>query len=86
MHGFFARWLADDDLLFHHVATFWAERDEPNLLLVHYNDLKADLDGEMRRVAAFLGVDVTGARGPTSSSAAPSRRCKARPTSRRRST
>jgi aryl sulfotransferase len=26
--------------------------------LVHYADLLADLDGEMRRIAEFLGVDV----------------------------
>src|SRR6185295_7070525 len=43
---------------FPHVATFWAERSRPNLLLVHYNDLKADLAGEMRRVAEFIGADV----------------------------
>jgi aryl sulfotransferase len=28
------------------------------LLLVHYNDLKADLDPEMRRVATFLNIDI----------------------------
>jgi aryl sulfotransferase len=37
---------------------WWAERDRPNVLLVHYNDLKADLAGEMRRVADFLGISV----------------------------
>ncbi|HEY2388075.1 MAG TPA: sulfotransferase domain-containing protein [Candidatus Binatia bacterium] len=57
VHAFFARWL-DEEHFFPHVATFWAERQRPNLLLVHYNDLKADLEGEMRRVAAFIGADV----------------------------
>ena len=38
--------------------TYWAERQLPNLLLVHYNDLKSDLDGEMRRVAEFLDIPV----------------------------
>ncbi|MGE0759565.1 MAG: sulfotransferase domain-containing protein [Pirellulaceae bacterium] len=38
--------------------TYWKERSLPNLLMVHFNDLIADLDTEMRRVAAFLGVDV----------------------------
>ena len=37
---------------------FWAERERPNLLLVHYDDLTADLDGEMRRVATFLDIPV----------------------------
>ena len=53
MHEFFAWWL-DEAILFDHVASFWAHRDEPNVLFVHYDDMKADLEGEMRRVAAFL--------------------------------
>jgi aryl sulfotransferase len=64
VHGFFARWLEDDSLFFRHLATFWEERRRPNLLLVHYNDLKADLAGEMRRVAAFIGADVPEASWP----------------------
>ena len=39
-------------------AGYWAERGRPNVLLVHYNDLRADLDGEMRRIAAFLDIAV----------------------------
>lgn len=39
-------------------STYWARRREPNVLLVHYNDLKADLDGEMRRISAFLDIPV----------------------------
>jgi len=58
IHGFFARWLKEDTLFFPHLATFWEERGRPNLLLVHYNDLKADLAGEIRRVADFIGADV----------------------------
>jgi aryl sulfotransferase len=27
------------------------------VLLVHYNDMKADLSGEMKRIAAFLGIE-----------------------------
>ena len=37
---------------------YWAARRRPNFLLVHFNDLRADLDGEMRRIAAFLQIDV----------------------------
>ena len=36
--------------------SFWNERRRPNLLLVHYNDLKKDLSGEMKRVAEFLEI------------------------------
>jgi aryl sulfotransferase len=38
--------------------SYWHERMRPNLLFVHYNDLKADLEGEMRRIADFLAIDV----------------------------
>lgn len=37
----------------------WYEaRDLPNLLLVHFNDLKADLAGEMQRIADFLDMEI----------------------------
>jgi len=39
-------------------AGYWAEREGGNFLFVHYSDLLKDLDAEMRRVAAFLGVEV----------------------------
>ena len=38
-------------------TTYWRARSRENLLLVHYNDLKADLDAEMRRIAAFLDIE-----------------------------
>ncbi|MFQ5416197.1 MAG: sulfotransferase domain-containing protein [Myxococcota bacterium] len=38
--------------------TWWNARERSNVLLVHYNDLTADLDGEMRRIAGFLSIDV----------------------------
>lgn len=39
-------------------ASYWAERRHPNVLLVHYADLSADLDAEMRRIAAFLSIEI----------------------------
>jgi len=47
-----------------HLSDAWARRDEPNVLLVHYDDLSADLAGEMRRIAGRLGIEVPGARWP----------------------
>ena len=41
-----------------YVNTFWQYRHLPNILMLHYNDLKADLEGEMRRVADFLDLQV----------------------------
>ncbi len=42
----------------YHAGSFWTWRHLPNVLLVHYNDLKADLQAEMRRIAAFTGFDI----------------------------
>src|SRR5687768_9195051 len=36
--------------------SWWEARDRGNILLVHYNDLKADLAGEMRRIAEYLDI------------------------------
>jgi aryl sulfotransferase len=36
--------------------SFWDERNRCNVLLAHYSDMKLDLEREMRRIAAFLGV------------------------------
>ena len=47
-----------------HLAQWWTLRHEPDVCLVHFNDLLADLEGEMRRVAAFLEVDVPEAAWP----------------------
>jgi hypothetical protein len=42
----------------HHLAHLWAIRDRPNVLLLHYSDLRADLPGSVRQVAAGLGIEV----------------------------
>jgi aryl sulfotransferase len=42
----------------HHLETFWDVRDRPNIVLLHYGDLKADLPAEMRRLAARLGIAI----------------------------
>ena len=42
--------------LFRQVRSFWDHRDLPNLLFVHYDDLKADLAGEAARIARFIGA------------------------------
>ena len=44
--------------LLNHVKTWWEVRHAPNVLFVHFNDLLADLGGEMRRVADFLELRV----------------------------
>jgi aryl sulfotransferase len=41
-----------------HLSDAWTRRAEPNVILVHYDDLLADLAGEMRRLAGRLGIAV----------------------------
>ena len=73
INGDAAPWVASrdprDDLdslpgLLWHLSDAWARRTEPNVLLVHYDELSADLGGQMRRVARWLGLEVPGAVWP----------------------
>src|SRR5258708_31367636 len=48
----------------HHLATFWGVRDRSNVVLFHYDDLKSDLEGEMRRLAGQLDISVPEDRWP----------------------
>jgi len=41
-----------------HLSDAWARRQQPNIILVHYDDLSADLEGEMRTLATRLGITV----------------------------
>jgi hypothetical protein len=47
-----------------HARDAWSRRAEPNVVLVHYGDLAADLDGQMRRLAGRLGIAVPAAVWP----------------------
>lgn len=47
-----------------HLCDAWARRGAPNVVLVHYDDLVADLEGAMRQMAARLGITVPEARWP----------------------
>jgi len=66
---YFRTWLDQDGFPFwsywENIATWWAARSLPNVHLVHFNDLKTDLEGEMRRIARFLGCDIAEERWPT---------------------
>ncbi|GAC1316838.1 MAG: glycolipid sulfotransferase [Acidimicrobiales bacterium] len=42
----------------HHIDTFWRADPGLDVVMLHYADLKADLDGEMRRLAAHLSIPV----------------------------
>ncbi len=69
--AFFSEWVldggghGDDGASFYCMEnSYWAARGNPDVLLVHYNDLKADRAGEMRRIANFLEVDIAEALWP----------------------
>lgn len=47
------------------VRSWWEIRKLPNLLIIHFADLKRDLPGEMRRIAAFLDIPVAQERWET---------------------
>jgi hypothetical protein len=68
LHDWLRRWIASDDNpreypdslpgLMWHLSDAWSRRGEPNVLLVHYDNLSADLEGQMRRLAGQLGIAV----------------------------
>ncbi len=39
------------------IRSWWSVRDLPNLLMIHFNDLRKDLTGEIGRIADFLEID-----------------------------
>ncbi len=46
------------DGVLHHVKDAWSRRYDPNVVIVHYEDLRADLGAQMRALASFLDVAV----------------------------
>lgn len=51
--------------LWEHVQGWWDIRRLPNVLLVHFNDLKANMEREIRRIARFLEIHVDRSAWPT---------------------
>ena len=47
------------------VRSWWAVRDLPNVMMVHFADLKRDMPGEMRKIAAFLDIEIDESRWDT---------------------
>lgn len=61
-------WLEGDGFPFwpfwENVRTWWAIRQLPNVMFIHFAELKADLPGSMKRIAGFLDIKVTEANWP----------------------
>jgi hypothetical protein len=74
LHEWLLSWIDSDDNprqhldslpgVLWHFADAWNRRHQPNVILVHYDDLSADLDRSMRRLAARLDIEVPAAVWP----------------------
>ena len=47
------------------IRSWWQIRHLPNVMLVHFTNLKRDMPGEIRRIAAFLNIPVNESRWQT---------------------
>jgi aryl sulfotransferase len=59
---YFLEWLEGDGYplwsFWENIGSWWEIRHLPNVLLLHFSALKADLPGEIRRIAMFLDIPV----------------------------
>nr|WP_277605622.1 sulfotransferase domain-containing protein [Glycomyces sp. L485] len=64
LHERFWNWVDSDDVIIGlkgmitHIERLWERRGEANVVLMHYDELKSDLDGQMRRLADVLGIAI----------------------------
>jgi len=42
----------------HHLVSWWEQRDNPDVLLLCYEDMQADLPGTVRTVARFMNIEL----------------------------
>jgi aryl sulfotransferase len=68
IHECWRDWMEKDGYPFwpfwENIRSWWRIRELPNLLLIHFNDLKRDMEGEMRRIARFLDIPINKVRWP----------------------
>ncbi|ASC72939.1 Sulfotransferase domain protein [Halomicronema hongdechloris C2206] len=66
---YFRDWLDNDGYPFwpfwENIKTWWAIRHLPNVMLLHYADLKRDMPGQIREIAAFLDIPIDENQWPT---------------------
>jgi len=59
---YFRRWLERDGYpfwsLWENISSWWAIRDLPNVMMLHFNTMKSDLPGSIRRIATFLDIPI----------------------------
>ncbi|HET6816205.1 MAG TPA: sulfotransferase domain-containing protein [Mycobacteriales bacterium] len=89
LHDWLVRWIDNEvspteDLdsirgFLWHLSDAWSRRHANNVVLVHYDDLLADLDGQMRRLAGLLGSTVPPDQWPALVAAATFERMRSQP-------
>ena len=42
-----------------HTASWWKEREQPNVLIIPFAEMKKDVEGVTKKVADFMGIDLT---------------------------
>ena len=75
LHEAVLEWIGGDDCshrypaslpaTMRHLSEAWTRRADPNVVLVHYDDLLSNLDGQMRRLADAFGIAVGEQSWPT---------------------
>ena len=59
---YFNDWLDKDGYpwwsIWENVSSWWAIKDLPNVLFVHFSNLKKDMPGEIRKIASFLEIPI----------------------------
>jgi aryl sulfotransferase len=68
LRQYFREWRDGDGFPFwpfwENVRSWWEVRSLPNVLMLHFADLKRNLSGEIRRIASFLDIPIDEARFP----------------------
>lgn len=47
------------------IGSWWEIQNLPNVMLIHYSDLKKDMEGEIKKIANFLDIDIADDLWPT---------------------
>ncbi|TNC62131.1 sulfotransferase domain-containing protein [Rubellimicrobium roseum] len=67
-HDYYRDWFDGDGAplwsFWENIRTWWQIRHLPNVKLVHFNELKRDLVGSIREIAAFLDIEIDEATFP----------------------
>ena len=62
IHQYFHDWMDRDGHPFwpfwDNIRTWWAIRDLPNVLFLHFETLRRDMPGQIRRIATFLDIPI----------------------------